>query len=73
MLYVVYKVIHAVIPAPGVLVPHPVQRRMLKANYSGWLEAGSVLKKAKQFFNVTNFTLFIGDDNNFVIDLVPPP
>lgn len=46
---------------------------MLKADYSGWLEAGSVLKKAKQFFNVTNFPLLIGYDNDFVIDLVPPP
>ena len=46
---------------------------MLKASYAGWLEAGSVLKKANQFFNVTNFPLLIGDDNDFVIDLVPPP
>ena len=46
---------------------------LLKSHYEEWVEAGADLKKAKQFFNVTNPPLLVGDDDEYVIDIVPTP
>ena len=46
---------------------------MLKNDSRKFKESGSNLKNAKQFFNVVNTPLIIGEDDDLVIDLIPPP
>ena len=46
---------------------------MLKNDNRKFKESGSNLKNAKKFFNVVNTPLIIGEDDDLVIDLIPPP